>query len=169
MDVSDSEDSDAEDECDDFNDEIDDEMEQYELRSESVMEIIQNGSIIALFSPSNALELFYLCKVVDFGRASEDMMDRNKHVVLTGQPYIKVQYCEQKSTKGGFIAYKVTSHRSLIYIKIKINVSFTFCIRGNVSRISLQDYVYTPKCSKIIIFTTSSTHLLGHHRMLSPV
>ena len=43
-----------------FVDEIDDMNEKYELRSNSVLKVISVNDIIALFSSSTSLELFYL-------------------------------------------------------------------------------------------------------------
>ena len=37
-----------------------------------VLGVVQVGSYIALFSPPNALGLFYLCNVLGFGVAVED-------------------------------------------------------------------------------------------------
>ena len=50
-------------ECEDedaFGDSITDEMELYEMRSENMLQVVQPGFVIALFSPTNALELCYL-------------------------------------------------------------------------------------------------------------
>ena len=67
-------DSDVEFECEDeFGDEVCNDMEKFELRSESILQIIQQGSVIALYSPANSLELFYLCKVIECGVASDNV------------------------------------------------------------------------------------------------
>ena len=67
-------------ECEgEFGDEVCDDMEKVELRSESVLQIIHQGSAIALYSPANSLELFYLCKVIECGVASDDLCNENKH------------------------------------------------------------------------------------------
>ena len=69
-------------------------------RAESVMDVLQNNSTIALFSPANfSFELFYLCKVCYFGYATEDLVDEYNHVVNVGAPYIKVKYYEKKAEK----------------------------------------------------------------------
>ena len=74
--------------------------ERYEMRTESVMDVLQNNPTIALFSPANfSFELFYLCKVCDFGYATEDLVDEYNHVVNVGAPYIKVKYYEKKAEK----------------------------------------------------------------------
>ena len=44
--------------------ESEEQREMYELRSNSVMDVISEGDVIALFSSEdNVFELFYLCKV----------------------------------------------------------------------------------------------------------
>ena len=106
-------DSDVEYEDDDeFGDEIEEDLEQYELRSSSVLVVIQKGSVIALFSPENAIELFYLCKVIDYGVATDELSDTNNHHIGRGTPYILVNYFEKKMSKfskNSSIMYKLLS------------------------------------------------------------
>ena len=76
---------------------IDENEEMYEMRSECVMTMLQNDSIIALYSPATFyFELFYLCKVCDFGYATEDLVDEYNHIINTGSPFIKFCYYEKK-------------------------------------------------------------------------
>ena len=89
--------SDVEYEDDVFVDEIDDMNEKYELRSNSVLKVISVNDVIALFSSSTSLELFYLCKVLSFGIAEQDLKDENNHCIEKGSPYIEVKYFEVKS------------------------------------------------------------------------
>ena len=58
--------SDEEDYADEYEEEDVDrnEMEEYEMRNESIIDVITDGSVIALYSHENASELFYLCKVL---------------------------------------------------------------------------------------------------------
>ena len=56
-------------EQEEFGDDVEDDLERYEMRSSTVIEVIQKNSVIGLFSPPNSLELFYLCKVLEFGIA----------------------------------------------------------------------------------------------------
>ena len=63
--TSESESSSDEDEQDDL--EL---AEQYEMRAESVIDIVEKNTVVALYSPPRALELFYLCHVV--GRNTVD-------------------------------------------------------------------------------------------------
>ena len=52
--------------CEDIENE---QNELYKLRSDSVFDVIKKDCVIALYSPPNSLELFYLCKVKEFGIA----------------------------------------------------------------------------------------------------
>ena len=74
--------SEFENDYDDDNAESD--AEAYELRSESVNSILTKNTTIALYSSSNSLELFYLCKVIDFGVAIENMVDDYNHIIPLG-------------------------------------------------------------------------------------
>ena len=67
------------------------ETESYELRAESVNSVLNKNTTIALYSPSNSLELFYLCEVFDFGIADKNMVDDYNHLISKGSKYIKCQ------------------------------------------------------------------------------
>ena len=69
-----------------FGDSADENMEKYELRNDSVLEVLSKGDVIALSPASNPLELFYLCKVISFGIASEKLRDENNHYIGKGNP-----------------------------------------------------------------------------------
>ena len=80
---------------DELQDIVDDETELYELRSDAVAQVVQPGNVIALFSPSNALEeLFYLCKVIESGIARQDIYNTQNHVVKEDS-YLSVCYYEK--------------------------------------------------------------------------
>ena len=81
---------------DESQDIVDDETDLYELRSDAVVQVVQPGNVIALFSPPNALELFYLCKVVESGIAKQDIYDTQNHVIKEGCSYLSVCYYEKK-------------------------------------------------------------------------
>ena len=57
------------------------ETEAYELRAESMNSVLNKNTTTALYSASNSLELFYLCKVLDFGIAHENMVDDYNHLI----------------------------------------------------------------------------------------
>ena len=108
----DESDSDVEYEDEDaFGESISEEMEMFELRSESVVQAVKPGNVAALFSPPNSLELFYLCKVIESGVAIEDLCDIYNHYVSKGTPYLLVNYFEKKSnsefSKNGHVIYRL--------------------------------------------------------------
>ena len=55
--------------------------ELYEMRSDSVFDVIKKDGVIALYCPPNSLELFYLCKVKEFGIAQENLIDPLNHII----------------------------------------------------------------------------------------
>ena len=61
-----------------------DDMEGYEMRANSVIEIIKKDNISALFSPPESLELFYLCKVIEVGFAIDRIVDNYNHSIESG-------------------------------------------------------------------------------------
>ena len=63
------------------NDDTESDAETYELQSESVNSVLTKNTTIALYTSSNSLELLYLCKVIDFGVAIENMVDEYNHII----------------------------------------------------------------------------------------
>ena len=61
--------------------------------------MIRIGNTIALYSYSLALELFYLCKVLDKGVAKDDITDKYNHVIPKGTEYVKAQYLVSRKSK----------------------------------------------------------------------
>ena len=64
-----------------YDDDTEYDSETYELRSESVNSVLTKKTTIALYSSSNSLDLLYLCKVIDFGVAIENMVDEYNHII----------------------------------------------------------------------------------------
>ena len=51
-----------------------------------MLDAIQNDNIIALLTPTNSFEQFFLCEVLDCGIASKELCDRKKkNCVCPGQ------------------------------------------------------------------------------------
>ena len=61
--------------------------------------VLSRNTTIALYSASNSLELFYLCKVLDFGIVDENMVDDCNHLIQKGSEYIKCQYYQKPKRK----------------------------------------------------------------------
>ena len=64
-------------------------------------------AIIVIFLPPTSQELFYLCKVLDFGLALDDLCDKYNHIVPKGTNYIKCQYLERICEKKRNVCYKL--------------------------------------------------------------
>ena len=114
---SDSADSDVEYE-DEFHEELGEDFEAYELRSENILQLVVPGDIAALFSPMNSLELFYLCKILEVSVAEEDIHDKYHHCIPKGSSYFLVNYYEKKPNsefnKNGFVIYKKIKYTAYV-------------------------------------------------------
>ena len=75
------------------------------MRLDSVSDVIKRDSVIALYSPPNPFELFYLCKVKEFGIAQENLIDSLNHIIPKGSNFTKCQYFE---------GYKKSEDRSYV-------------------------------------------------------
>ena len=107
--VTEASDDDSNTESEFENDYDDDDAEACKLRSESLNSVLTKNTTIALYSSSNSLELFYLCKVIDFRVAIENMVDEYKRIIPQGSPYIECQYYQkQKETKSKIRYIQVT-------------------------------------------------------------
>ena len=75
------------------------------MRLDSVSDVIKRDSVIALYSPPNPFELFYLCKVKEFDIAQENLIDSLNHIIPEGSKFTKCQYFE---------GYKKSEDRSYV-------------------------------------------------------
>ena len=75
------------------------EYEENEILTESFFSHIEKGLYIALYSPPQASELFYLCKVLSCETATTSITDANDHTVLQGMEYIMAHYLEKVKEK----------------------------------------------------------------------
>ena len=75
------------------------EYEENEIFKESFFSHIKKGSYVALYSPPQASELFYLCKVLSCETATTSISDANDHTVLQGMKYIRDYYLEKVKEK----------------------------------------------------------------------
>ena len=99
--------SDEEIENDDLCCENENVTEENEIRADCVVDVLQPCSYVALYSPPESFELFYLCYVIESGIVSESMCDDYNHVIETVTTYLKCNYLEKKSEKKGNIFYKM--------------------------------------------------------------
>ena len=111
----------SEGDSDEEDDEIEEESasnedDENEICGESVMECLTKDSAIALYSHSSAFELFYVCKVVDFGIAKQELRDSSDHFIEEGQNYIQCQYYEKVEEKRQKVQYRLLSQ--LVYVHL---------------------------------------------------
>ena len=67
------------------------------MRSETVFEVTPPGFVIALYSESNSLELFYLCKVIDVCVVQDDITDEYGHFIRKTQNIFCVTILKKKN------------------------------------------------------------------------
>ena len=80
-----------------FGDGIKDNTEKCELDSDSVLEVLNVGDVVALLSSSKSLEEhFYHCKVVHFGVVTKNLQNKNIHCIGNDDLYIVMQYLRVK-------------------------------------------------------------------------
>ena len=122
--VSEDEDEDDEDENNEGgNEEVDDllyeekECEELELRGKNLYEAIESESVVALYTPTNVSEHFYLCYVIEKCIAGEDIQDNsiNQHDVLKGSMYLRCKYYKKEDCESkGFIHYTLLDE--IVYV-----------------------------------------------------
>ena len=81
--------------------------EEYELRSNVIIGVIQKSNVTALYSSPNSLELFFLSKVISFDVAPEWMVDKYNHIIEKCSNYLKCQYFQKEKESKGKVQYKV--------------------------------------------------------------
>ena len=79
---------------------------EQELRAECVTETVVINSFIALISPPESFELFYLCHAFSVETAYEMVIDQYNHITQQGEKYIVCKYLEKLKEKHGHIYYK---------------------------------------------------------------
>lgn len=112
-DVSDEDSSDEYDSSD-FSDNEDEENEVVQLHGDNVFGLIEPGSVVAVYSPPNASEVFYLCKVVSIGEAHETLVDKYNHRITEGSKYLSCNYLEKIKEKKSVIHYKLVKGEALV-------------------------------------------------------
>ena len=70
-------------------------IEENEIRADCVIDVVQPGSHVALYSSLESFKIFYLCYVVESGIASECMRHDYNHFIDKGVKYLK---CKTENT-----------------------------------------------------------------------
>ena len=71
------------------------------MRTEYVADIVAPNSFIALFSPPESFEQFYICKAFSVNTGSDMMVDDYCHIIQKGDKYINCNYLEKVKEKHG--------------------------------------------------------------------
>lgn len=77
------------------------------------------GSVVALFTPQSARELFFLCLVEKVEVVDTDQFDAYGHQVLKGDTVVRGRYLELKDTmpKKGLYSYRL--HKKEVFIELE--------------------------------------------------
>ena len=62
-----------------------------EIKGDDILAVLDVDNIIALYSHSDSNKLFYLCKVVSFGVAMSNMVDKYDHHIKKRLKVYKMQ------------------------------------------------------------------------------
>ena len=77
------------------------------MQGNCIFKLLQKETFIAIFSPPLSRELFYLCKVLDFSVALDDLCDKYNYIVPKGTSYIKCQFRKNMLKKKRNVCYKL--------------------------------------------------------------
>ena len=72
-----------------------------------MLKVLSKNTTIALYSSSNYLQLFYLCKVLDFESAAESMTVEYNYVISKGSKFIKCYYYKKQKELRSGIHYRL--------------------------------------------------------------
>ena len=113
---------------------------------DSILNGIDPGSYIGIYSSENANELFYLCLVRSINRTPVDITDRNNHFVPAGSVYAVCSYLEKVSEnhRQKKIQYKLLPESEVFVLHNQI-----FCPCVNLESdlgLDLQEYLWLSDC-----------------------
>ena len=114
-------------------------MDEDQLQPEIIFDLITPGSVVALYSPPNAGELFYLCKVNAVDVAETDLHDKFNHIILKGSRFMKCNYLEKTDDRKGYVHYKVV--KGVVFILPEEVFCPTVCLLDDLT-LSTADYQF---------------------------
>ena len=106
-----------------------------------MFEILVSCNVIALFTPENEIEPFYLCAVESFGTAKSILQDSQNHLVTIGEKYILCQYLQKLEFKPGShnVRYRVLPGH--VYIHPSMVVSLLVNLRPAYN-MPIEEYIW---------------------------
>ena len=70
-----------------------------------MFELVEPGTFVGIQSPHNAIEPFFIVKVVCRGTYRENISDVNGHAILCGEQYAVVCYLQKRDERRNIVRY----------------------------------------------------------------
>ena len=117
------------------------EYEENEILKDSFFSHIAKGSYVALYSPHQASELFYLFKVLSCQTATTSISDANDHTALQGMKYIRVHYLEKVKEKKSLAHYKLLPKKNFfLFFLSKYFILMCLCQRNSLLTLKITNF-----------------------------
>ena len=68
----------------------------FSLNESTIFEVLEPGIYVAMRSPPNSIEHFFVGAVVDQGVAKENIRDANGHFIVEGKYFAIIHYLQMK-------------------------------------------------------------------------
>lgn len=124
----------------DFNPENEEFVEELEPNEVILKDVIQPDSFIALRSPSNSLELFFLFHVEECVNAKEDITDDYGHTIKKGEDYFKGHYLEKTNELKKFVKYKELKKKVAFCVAYEV-LNICVSVDRETMRITKKEYI----------------------------
>ena len=137
---------------DSFDSDGDDDDEEYELtpaediQESTLFKLIRPGSFVALRSPPNSVEPYYIAEVQEKGMAIENLRDNFGHCIVQGEQFATIRYLDRgsESLKKGTVKFQRQRKDADVFIhlaeilatNIELNESLTMKISEHQSILS---------------------------------
>ena len=101
---------------------------------------IKNGSYIALYSPPQASELFYLCKVLSCETATTSISDANNHTVWQGMKYIWAHYWKKLKRQRTLSTINCFQKNKFLFFLSKYFILMYLCQRNSLLTLMIVNF-----------------------------
>ena len=99
------------------------------LNLDTVFELVEPGTFVGMRSQSNAIKSFYIAEVLNKGVAENNMSDENGHSIMSGEPYLEVNYLQKGAQKRRIVQY----HRPKKPQRILIHIAEVFIANADLN------------------------------------
>ena len=90
---------------------------------DAIFDVVKEGSTVALYTPSNIFEPFYLCKVIAKQKAVGNVIDTSGHSAMDGDEYFVCHYLRKREkcrfSKHG-TQYELVSKKKVIVHPLQV-------------------------------------------------